>query len=157
MKSMGKVKTEWLNTLKHYNFPHPQELEGLCRKYKDWVDTELRAEYLVEWNEECDKFNSLPWYSRLGKDKPQLEMSNFTKLNSFGNNLSLFFQSEYVTDDWEKFFFATQDLKQVLEVKAIYRRSDEVWADKNTLLSLERVMNDLDFYENMLDRVPEFK
>lgn len=144
---VGKVKYEDIEVLFQTNLPSPAEIETLCDAYMTEVVYKRHVKELQQWG--C-----MAGWKKMFIQQPTLTM---TEESILYNGLSAFFKAEQYFNEqnfdyYKDMFYASQNIRKVLKIKRIACMSkNNVYAEEHYLEALRDVINDLDYYENILN------
>lgn len=147
----GRVKFTTLDTLFQAGYlPSPQDVEAVLTEIVDILHERKWKE--SEFNKHST-YDKLPTLVKLFKSETTPSPYKHWKINN--SLIDMLYKKDY--EHLRNYYFQAQDIRKVLEVLSVSKMSQGsfVMADKFTLCALERVANDTNYYEDLLNLVHE--
>ena len=145
MNVTGRIKEDTINVLFAHYFPHFAECENLL--------DEVVRKAGKGFNKESPSNVKGIFSKLLNTRQEEVYTKNATTVSEMiqNGNYSFPYYDRILEVD-----MAIRDLKHVFEVKAVAKRSQGfLMGDRNTLLALERVVNNIEYYEELKQVINE--
>lgn len=147
----GQLKKTSVDVIFTHYFPHYMECENQLNEVVKRIDYKKNPPPTVEHINTGKTFFK-KFMENKEEEQPCTKVENVQQLLLLQNK-----EDFYKFDTIFEISQAISDLKQIFEIKAVAKRSQGgiVYGDRNAHLALERIVNNIYFYETLLESISE--